>query len=94
MTDTNKFEIPPNRVKELEGLRLELGLPANLDVFNQALTILVWAIAEKKKGNVIGSIDVTTSEYMEFDLPVFKLLVSASAASVEQVDVVAPRPTQ
>ena len=64
-----QLDLPPYKVKELEYLMNETDILTKKDFINHALTLLKWAIEERKQGRAIGSIDKTTGQYREVVLP-------------------------
>ncbi len=52
-----QFELPEDKVKELEGLMRETQIATRKDLFNNALTLFEWTVKERKSGNIIASID-------------------------------------
>lgn len=69
-----QFDIPEERLKELDSLRAELGLETRKDLFNNALTLLEWAVEEIKSGRVIASIDESSDSYREMHMPIFSAI--------------------
>lgn len=51
------FEFDGQGDEELERLMEEAGVSTRKDLFNYALSLLKWAIKEKKQGRKIASID-------------------------------------
>src|SRR5690349_16923027 len=72
-----QVEISESKMKELESLMLQgAAMATKKDLFNNALALLEWALNEKKKGRIIGSIDEQENHYKELVIPMF--------ASIEQ----------
>ena len=65
-----QFELPEDKVRELERLMAASGIKTKKEFFNNALTLLEWAIKEKKAGRTIASIDETAHSYKEIVMPV------------------------
>ncbi|ETX08553.1 MAG: hypothetical protein ETSY2_04705 [Candidatus Entotheonella gemina] len=65
-----QFELPEDKITELEKLMSESGIKTKKELFNNALTLLEWAIKEKKAGRTIASIDETSNSYKEIMMPV------------------------
>ncbi|MGC9947279.1 MAG: hypothetical protein ABSF64_12995 [Bryobacteraceae bacterium] len=51
------FELPEERVNELKALQAETGSDSMKELFNNALTMLEWAIKEVKHGNEIAAVN-------------------------------------
>lgn len=64
-----QFELSEEKVHELESLMEEVGIRTKKDLFNNALTFLEWAIAEKKAGRIIASVDEKEKKYKEIVMP-------------------------
>jgi hypothetical protein len=65
-----QFELSDDKVRELEELMKESGIRTKKDLFNNALTLLEWAIDEKRAGRTIASIDEKEKRYKELVMPV------------------------
>lgn len=65
-----QFELSEERLNELESLMEETGVRTKKDLFNNALTLLEWAIAERKAGRIIASVDEKENKYKEIVMPV------------------------
>jgi hypothetical protein len=51
----------------------ETGVATRKDFFNQALSLLVWAIKERKKGRIIASVDEARKDFSEVVMPVLDI---------------------
>jgi metal-responsive CopG/Arc/MetJ family transcriptional regulator len=71
-----QFELPAARVKELEALMKEIGVSTRKDLFNNALTLLEWAVKEKRVGNSIASVDEKNKRYKELVMPVLSTVTA------------------
>ena len=81
-----QFELPEDKVKDLEKLMKEADINTRKDLFNNALTLLEWAIKEKKTGRIIASIDEQKHRYKELIMPALAAVVSNSNSfSLEDV---------
>jgi len=67
-----QFELPPQRAKEIDELMKDCGVETKKELFNNALSLLKWAIRETKKGNVIASVDEENGNYRELQMPIFE----------------------
>ena len=72
-----QFDLPDDKVAELEKLMAESGLKTKKDLFNNALTLLEWAIKEKKAGRTIASIDEQEKSYEEVLMPILSAVSKA-----------------
>ncbi|MBI5779633.1 MAG: hypothetical protein HZA49_09300 [Planctomycetes bacterium] len=64
-----QFELPESKIKELETLMKEAGIRTKKDLFNNALSLLEWAIKEKREGRIIASVDEKNHKYKEVIMP-------------------------
>jgi len=64
-----QLELPEEQVTELEMLMEDLNLRTRKDLFNNALTLLEWAVNEKKAGRAIASIDDDQGKLRELVMP-------------------------
>lgn len=64
-----QFELPEEKVKELEELMRVAGITTRKDLFNNALTLLEWAVQERKAGRSIASVDEHNKRYKELVMP-------------------------
>jgi metal-responsive CopG/Arc/MetJ family transcriptional regulator len=74
-TQRVQLDLPERQVKELDGLMKETGVATRKDFFNQALSLLLWAIKEKKEGRIIASVDEVNKQYREVVMPVLNINV-------------------
>jgi hypothetical protein len=58
--------------KDLEALMAEVGVRTKKDLFNNALTLLEWALRERKAGRVIASVDGPGKNYKELLMPILE----------------------
>ena len=65
-----QFELSDDKVAELEKLMAESGIKTKKELFNNALTLLEWAIKERKAGKTIASVDEKANRYKELLMPV------------------------
>ncbi|MGA2599464.1 MAG: hypothetical protein ABSH09_21020 [Bryobacteraceae bacterium] len=74
-----QLDMPDERVKELDALMEITGSATRKELFNNALTLLEWAVKEKKQGRGIASIDDQEKKLKELVMPA---LENVSAAPV------------
>ncbi|EPR7090088.1 hypothetical protein ACU79H_004286 [Vibrio fluvialis] len=65
-----QFDFPEDRVKELEEMMLKCGVSTRKELFNNALTILEWAIEESEMGHEVASIDRTDKQFFALRMPI------------------------
>lgn len=79
--DTTRVQIvlPTERVRMLDQIAEEAGLATRKDLFNNALTLLNWAVREVKRGRVIASVDESTQRFTELHMPILDAVGTAPA---------------
>lgn len=68
-----QFELSETGAQELERLIKICGVSTRKDLINSALTLLAWAVAERKSGRIIASVDEKNGKYKEIQMPVLGL---------------------
>ena len=64
-----QLDMPDERVKELDALMEITGSVTRKELFNNALTLLEWAVKEKKQGRSIASVDEQDKKLKELIMP-------------------------
>ena len=65
-----QIDLDEAQMKELEQMMVEGKVRSKKDLFNAALTLLRWAMKERKAGRIIASIDENREVYKELEMPV------------------------
>jgi Arc/MetJ family transcription regulator len=65
-----QIELDEEKMKELEQLMEEGKVRTKKDFINSALTLLKWAMRERRAGRIIASIDEDKDVYKEIEMPV------------------------
>ncbi len=52
-----QLDLPDEQVAELDSLMEETRITTRKDLFNNALTLFMWAVKAKKAGRIIASVD-------------------------------------
>jgi len=87
-----QIELAEDRVKELNDLMERCGLTTKKDLFNNAMSILEWAVEEVEAGNSIASVNKRDQRYEVLRMPI---LDAASKRMPRQADSVsATRPAR
>lgn len=68
-----QFELSETGFQELERLMKICGVSTRKDLLNNALTLLAWAIGERRSGRIIASVDEKEHKYKEIQMPVLGL---------------------
>jgi hypothetical protein len=66
-----QFEIPEDRVKDIDDLVKRTGIKTRVQLFNNALSLFEWAIREREVGNIIASVNEKNGKYKEIEMPGF-----------------------
>jgi hypothetical protein len=64
-----QLEVSERRQAELFELMKACDIDKQKDLFNTALTLLEWAVNERKKGRIIASLDEANMKYKELAMP-------------------------
>lgn len=64
-----QFDMPQHKLDELQELMDEAGFETRRELFNNALSLLEWAVDQKKKGRTVGSINEDEQKYSELIMP-------------------------
>jgi hypothetical protein len=60
-----QLDFPQDKVDELNLLMEKSGITTRKDLFNNALSLLAWAIKEREDGNIIAAINEAADTYKE-----------------------------
>jgi hypothetical protein len=73
-----QFELPEEKVAELERLMDESGIKTRKDLLNNALMLLEMAIKERKEGRTLVSVDEKKNRYKEVLMPILSSIQPAT----------------
>lgn len=65
-----QVELDEEKMKELEAMMEEGKVRTKKEFINAALTLLRWAMREKRAGRIIASVDEAKDQYKEIDMPI------------------------
>ena len=65
-----QIELDEEKMRELEELMKEGKARTKKDFINAALTLLRWAMREKRAGRIIASVDEKRDVYKEIEMPI------------------------
>ena len=74
-----QLELPETRVTELKALMDEMGIDTYKELFNNALTLLEWAVQENKAGRPIASVDEDRNRYKVLVMPALERAARSGA---------------
>jgi hypothetical protein len=65
-----QIELDERRLEEIEALMKEGRASTKKEFINAALTLLEWAMKEKRAGRIIASVDEKKDSYKELVMPI------------------------
>jgi hypothetical protein len=65
-----QFEADAEKMAEIEALMAGCGIETRKELFNNALTLLKWAIEHTRQGHTIAAIDEKNQVYRELQMPI------------------------
>jgi hypothetical protein len=68
-TSRLQFDLSREKLEEIERLRVEGGFDTKKDLFNNAVTLIKWAIRHASDGHAIAAIDEGSAKYFELQMP-------------------------
>ena len=68
-----QFEVSDELAEELTALQGDIGASTKKELFNNALTLLQWAVRQVKSGKIITATDESADSYSELNMPVFEV---------------------
>jgi hypothetical protein len=78
-----QLELTDETVRNVKALMEDTGTETYKELFNNALTILDWAVQEVREGNIIAAVDKREDRYKEFVTPILRF-VAARARDQEE----------
>ena len=76
-----QFDLDAEGLQLLEDLKAVTGLKTYKDLFNNAITLLDWAIAQRRAGRTIASMDKGNENYKELQMPAIERAAPRAAAA-------------
>lgn len=64
-----QLDLPADKVEQLDKLAREAGFATRKELFNNALTLLQWAVKETRRGRSIASVDEANERFTELHMP-------------------------
>jgi len=80
------FEMKPENSDRIEELARQVGV-TKMQIFNNALSLLDWAVEEVKKGRVIASVDEENKKYKKILLPLLGSYAMVERAERKQQEI-------
>jgi len=75
-----QIEVTEQQDRHILSLIEEAGLATKKDLFNNALTLLSWAIEEVGNGNTIASVNEAQQRYRELQMPILSHVAQRAKA--------------
>jgi hypothetical protein len=69
-----QIELSEDMIQELDRMVMETDLSTRKDLFNNAMSLLRWALEEVNAGRSIASVDEENKRYKELAMPIFDTL--------------------
>lgn len=76
-----QLDIPQARLAELHRLRELAGFDSLRELFSNSLTLLHWAVDQRRQGRSIASVDEEQQTWRELHMPFFDKVAADSASS-------------
>jgi len=85
-----QFEMPKEKLDDVERLRVQTALRTRREVFDNALTFFEWGVTASINGQLVAAIDEQNGEYQPILMPV--LAAARRRAQAESSKTQAQRP--
>ncbi len=69
---------------QIEELKEKTGISTYKELFNNALTILAWAVEQRESGRMVASIDEEQNQFRELQMPTLEHAAWVSASTPRQ----------
>jgi len=73
-----QLNLPEEKIQELKALMAEADIETYKELFNNALTLLEWSIAESKAGRALASVDEAKEHYRVLVMPMLQRVAKKS----------------
>jgi hypothetical protein len=67
-----QLDLPEKRIQELRALMEAADIESYKELFNNALTLLEWSVAESQAGRTLASMNDTKEEYRVLVMPMLQ----------------------
>ncbi len=79
-----QLDLSTERLEQLERLMEEADFSTRKDLFNNALSLLQWAVKEARRGRSIASVDEKTERFTELNMPFLSDIQHQAASKTAQ----------
>jgi hypothetical protein len=77
-----QIDVTEDQERHIQRLMEETGLSTKKDLFNNALTLLSWAVEEVGSGNTVASVNEEQQRYRELQMPALTNVAQRAKARV------------
>lgn len=78
-----QFELSQEDADELKSLMKDAGISTHKELFNNALTLLYWAVKQVKDDRIVASVDEKNEKYEELQMEIFDNLKKKNQENAE-----------
>ena len=71
-----QLDLDETGMKWLDSLEKATGTRTHKELFNNALTLLEWALTQRRMGRIVASLDESSKNYKELQMPALEYAVS------------------
>ena len=71
-----QLDLDEKGVKLLDRLKITTGSRTHKELFNNAITLLDWAISQRQSGRIVASLDESNQNYKELQMPALEYSAS------------------
>jgi hypothetical protein len=76
-----QIDVPDERFEDLQGLMHKCDINTYKDLFNNAMTLLEWAVRQREEGRMVASVDEQNMRFRELSMPILDRLRPTPAGS-------------
>jgi hypothetical protein len=73
-----QLDLSEAKVRDLDRIMEECNISTRKELFNNALTLLEWAVGERKRGNTIASVNEERKTFRELQMPILNNVAAAN----------------
>ncbi len=79
-----QLDLDEKNMRLLEDLKKATGLRTHKDLFNNAITLLDWAIRQRSTGCIIAALDESNKTFRELQMPALEFAAPRAIAAAGQ----------
>jgi hypothetical protein len=76
-----QIDLEKSGIEQLDKLKEATGVKTHKDLFNNAITLLDWAVKQRQQGRIVASMDETNENYKELQMPALEYAAEHSQAA-------------